>query len=210
MEIQQALSTWKLGSSVEPAIPQKWVARIFERLQAQLGTKVADLYAGVPSETVQEEWGRALADFHPAEIDRGLKACAMRVFAPTLGEFCMLCRPALDPEVAFIEAGHCIRQRDQGISGDWSHPAVYRAATQMGHEVRAGNFREVRKRWEWILRAEFSQGWSEIPEPRKAIEYESRGRPPNDAERRKLEEFRNLIAAGFSEAEARIGMRDEA
>jgi hypothetical protein len=205
MEIQQALSTWKLGSSVEPApIPQKWVARIFERLQAQLGTKVADLYAGVPSETVQEEWGRALADFHPAEIDRGLKACATRVFAPTLGEFCHALPPSTRSRGGLHRSGATVISpaRPRACTGDWSHPAVYRAATQMGHEVRMG-----RK-----LTAKCAGGGSGLlrcgVHARLVGESRSRARPSSTNPKRtpahrrraqkKLQEYRNLIAAGFS------------
>jgi hypothetical protein len=205
MDIQTALSTWKPASSAEP-LPQKWIARIFERLTAQLGSKVADLYAGVPPDTVQEEWGRALADFHPAEIDRGLTACQSRPFAPTLGEFLRLCRPALDPETAFIEAAHGLLQRGRGEVGDWSHPAVFRAAVALSHEVRTGNFREVRKRWEWQLSIEFAKGWSEIPPPRVAIENNVSLRPASEDEKRRLRELRELFSAGFSEEEVRLGM----
>jgi hypothetical protein len=207
MDIQTALSTWKPASSVEP-LPQKWIARIFERLTAQLGSKVADLYAGVHPETVQEEWGRALADFHPAEIDRGLTACQSRAFAPTLGEFLRLCRPALDPEIAFIEAANCLSQREKGEVGDWSHPAVFRAAVAMSHEVRTGNFREVRKRWEWQLSREFEQGWSEIEPPRTAITHAPSLRPPSEGERLRLRDLRALFAAGFTEDEVRLGMEE--
>jgi hypothetical protein len=206
--IQNALSTWQQGGSPDP-VPQKWVARIFERLTAQLGAKVSDLYAGVPAENVQAEWANALAGFHPSEIDRGLRACATRPFAPTLGEFTRLCRPSLDPEVAFIEAAHCLMQRDLGEIGGWSHPAIYRAASKMNLEVRAGIYREVRKRWEVTLMREFEEGWSEIPVPLTRITAQpAPARPPSAKEREKLAQMRELLTAGFNTEEIRLGMTD--
>lgn len=180
MHATTALSTFTQPSSLEP-LPQKWVARIFERLTAQLGSKVADLWAGVPPANVQAEWADALAGFHATEIERGLKACQTRAFAPTLGEFCRLCRPALDPEFAWLEAGHCLRQRDKGEMGDWTHPGVFRAGCEMSMEARGGNWKEHRKRWEWTLQRELAEGWSEIPAPALRIASDVKcGPPPSD------------------------------
>jgi hypothetical protein len=192
MDVTTALSTSTQPSSLADPLPQRWVARIFDRLTAQLGAKVADLYAGVPAGHVQTEWADALAGFHATEIDRGLRACQTRPFAPTLGEFCRLCRPALDPEFAFLEAGHCLRQRDGGLAGDWTHPAVYRAACTMSLEVRRGDYREVRKRWEWTLQRELAGGWSEIPEPPLRLAADIRTGPPTAEIREKLKGLRAL------------------
>jgi hypothetical protein len=156
----QILSTWDPDLSHDvPSLPTPWVEKIFTRLSAQLGHKVADLYACVAPDIVKAEWGNALAGFHPNEIKRGIDACQTRIFAPTLGEFLRLCRPALDPETAWIEAS-------ENLAGEyeWSHPAVRRAASQMSWELRSSTFAEMRKRWVWILEREFAQGWEE-PEP---------------------------------------------
>jgi hypothetical protein len=204
------------SSPTEP-MQQRWVARIFERLTAQLGSKVADMYAGVPAESVQSEWAQALSGFHPSEIDRGLRACQTRPFAPTLGEFTRLCRPALDAELAYIEAGHCLRQRDKGELGNWTHPAVFRAACELSMEVRAGNFRDVRKRWEWTLARELASGWSDIPEPLTQIGHEVKTGPAPDSIKARLKElrekaagsaFRELEKAGFTTSEIALGMTE--
>jgi hypothetical protein len=197
MNVTTALSTSPQPSLATDRLPQRWIARIFDRLTAQLGAKVADLYAGVPAGNVQAEWAEALAGFKQLEIERGLKACQTRPFAPTLGEFCRLCRPALDSELAFLEAGHGLRQRDKGDIGDWSHPAVYRAACELALEVRSGNFREVRKRWEWVLQRELAAGWSEIPEPLLQIGADVKVVSPPADIREKLKELR----AGFFQPE---------
>jgi len=190
MDVTTALSTAKPASLAEP-LPQRWVARIFDRLTAQLGAKVADLYAGVPAENVQAEWSSALAGFAPEEIDRGLRACQTRAFAPTLGEFTRLCRPGLDPELAWFEAGEGMRARENGEVGEWTHPAVYRAASQFAFELKTATFSQVRRRWEWTLQREFAKGWGEsVPAPVARIEHKPVLRQPTEAERRALAELR--------------------
>lgn len=162
-----ALSTLKPGylADHQPA-PAAWIGRVFDRLSAQFGARLADLYAGVPPEHVRDEWADALADFHSSEIARGLKACQSRQFAPNLGEFLRMCRPALDPEVAWLEAYYGMRSRAHGDVGEWSHPAVYRAAAQFQFELRSGQFRDHRKAWTWLLEREFAAGWGhEVPAP---------------------------------------------
>lgn len=192
------LSMQKPASLADAApVPRRWVARVFERLSGQLGAKVADLYNGVAEKTVQEEWAAGLAGYHEAEIARGIAACRERTFAPTLGEFLKLCRPALDPEWAWHEAGDCLRQRDAGEVGDWSHPAVWRAACAMGTEVRAGDYQRHRTRWTYTLKRELAAGWGEgVKPPAMRIEHDVKVRPPTAAEREALAGLRDLHQAG--------------
>jgi hypothetical protein len=213
--VTTALSTSKPTSLAEP-IPQRWVARIFDRLTAQLGAKVADLYAGVPAENVQAEWAEALAGFAPAEIERGVRACQTRIFAPTLGEFLRLCRPGLDPELAWFEACEGMRAREAGELGEWTHPAVYRAAGQFAFELKTSSLQPVRRRWEWILQREFAKGWGEdVKPPLQQIEHKPALRQPTEHERKALAELRAMFVrkpdpdeTPLSEAEALQAARD--
>lgn len=191
-----ALSTWNPGSLTDqPAVPQAWVETIFTRLSAQLGSKIADLYGGVPADTVKTEWAEALSGFEPAEIARGLKSCQTRAFAPTLGEFLRLCRPALDPEVAWLEAQEGMAARGHGKTGDWSHPAVYRAASGFEHELRTGSYKQHRKSWDWRLDREMRKGWLlGVPKPLHALGNDPTTRPPTEEERQRLAELRSGIA----------------
>jgi hypothetical protein len=118
------------------------------------------------------EWAQGLVDMSPEEIERGVARCRGRTFPPSLGEFAQFCRPALDPEVAFLEAQDGLKARDKGNVGRWSHPAIWRAACAMSPEVRSGNFAACRKRWEHTLRNEYELGWGEdVPAPAKRIEH---------------------------------------
>jgi hypothetical protein len=145
---------------------QKWIDMLFTRLNAQLGGKMADLFVGVQLIDLKTEWAMGLAGFTSDEIERGLLAMARRTFAPTLGEFSVLCRPCLEPEVAWTEASEGLRVREGGDMGQWSHPAVYRAAMLMHYEIRQRSFKEFRKSWDCALQREFAKGWvADVPVP---------------------------------------------
>ena len=176
-----------LPTAAEP-LPTPWVERIFDRLAAQLGAKVADMWAGTDPQAVKAEWAEALGGFRDEELRRGVVACRDRVFAPTLGEFRRLCRPALDPEVGWIEATAGLRDRDAGRMGAWSHPAVWRAACAMPLEVRTGTYAQQRKRWAWELEREFAAGWGDgVPAPTLQIASDVRTGPPSGGMRERID-----------------------
>jgi hypothetical protein len=107
-----------------------------------------------------------LAGFSAEEVKRGLAATRTRKFAPNLPEFLHLCRPALDPEVAWIEAEQGMASHAKGERFAWSHPAVYWAGRQFGYELRSGTFERCRKRWTAALAAEFAKGaWATPADP---------------------------------------------
>lgn len=188
-----ATSLMSLPAASSP-LPTPWVQKLFERLTSQLGAKVADLFGNVKPEKVQQEWGVGLAGYHPTEIARGLASCSDRKYAPVLGEFKQLCRPALDAEWAWHEAQAGLQARDAGELGVWSHPAVFRAAMAMSYEVRTGSFSAVRKRWERNLSLELAAGWGdEVLPPAARIEHKPTLRAiPSDA-RKKLADLSRKI-----------------
>lgn len=170
--VSKALSTWSPGSlrDTEPA-DLAVVTTVFNALQGQLGSKVSVLWANVPVATVHEEWALGLAGYDQSEIDRGLAVCRTRLHAPVLGEFLRMCRPALDPELAWLEAQAGMADRARGLRGDWTHPAVYRAARGFEYELRGGAYVAHRKQWEWRLEREFARGWGDVPAPQEQLTW---------------------------------------
>lgn len=166
-------------------IPLRRIEDIFERLNAQLGKKFTDLWTSANPEHIKTEWADGLAGFRGREILRGLKACQIRVFAPTLGEFIRLCRPALDPEIAWLEARAGLQARRDGLLGEWSHPAVFRVSQIFPYELTNQSFKECRKSWEYRLQREFDKGWlDDVPPPPLQLEIKpATTRPPTAAER---------------------------
>jgi hypothetical protein len=145
------------------SLPTRVLDDLFSRMHAILGAKWLDVFNGADLDIAREEWARALAGFMPVELSHGLDALAQRRFPPTLGEFACLCRPCLDHEWAFHHAHSCLMQRDKGETGDWSHPAEWRAASTLSLEVRRGDYASVRARWKVELEKQLKAGWGDMP-----------------------------------------------
>jgi len=137
-------------------VPTRWVEDLFARLSAIVGnTAMGTVYGDADLERVKAEWAEALASFTPDEVRLGLASVRLRKFAPNLPEFLHLCRPSLDPEVAWHEACDCIRAKGRAA---WSHPAVYWAACAMGYELRNGTYAANRKRWDALMAQQWQRG----------------------------------------------------
>lgn len=78
------------------ALPESWVARIFDHMAALYGSKFADLWRGTDASAVRRKWAEKLGGFHdkPEAIKSALDALDERPFPPTLPEFIGLCRDA--------------------------------------------------------------------------------------------------------------------
>lgn len=182
--------TSPLATSAE-AVPDAWVEDLFARLQAILGTALGNLYAGADPELVKAEWAQALVGFSGDEIRRGLAAVRTRRFAPNLPDFLLLCRPSLDPEVAWAEAEQGFLALRNGKRFDWSHPAVFWAGRDFAAELRVKQFADVRKRWEPALARWFAvREYRPIPDP--------------EAKRLRQDAQQSMDATFAEEARARI------
>lgn len=146
---------------------------LFAELIARLGpAKVGQMSADGGVQRTHEAWAVELAGYTPREFKRGLAEVATRRFPPTLGEFAIFCRPCLEPEAAWWEAVYCLKQRDAGEVGDWTHTAVWRAASSMSNEVRSEDFAKHRGRWTAAMKRELARGWGEpVPVPVQVIGY---------------------------------------
>jgi hypothetical protein len=133
--------------SREPPLPVAWVERLFSRLGSTYGASIARVYEGMPLDDVKTEWATALGEnrITAAEIERGIAASHTQRFAPNLAEFMLLCRPGLDPAVAWAE----------GEAGQFSHRIVREVCSQFSWEIRTSTFREQRARFTRAL----SRAW---------------------------------------------------
>ncbi|VWX56060.1 hypothetical protein VARIO8X_110100 [Burkholderiales bacterium 8X] len=195
------LLTSKHDGWIEPAEPPlagSIVAEVLYTLQIQFGARrFADLLAGEPIEKVIEVWARYLGGMRREELSRGLQNTARQRYVPTLGEFAVLCRPCLDPEYAWVEAQAGLAERAQGRTGEWTHPAVWRAATSMWQEITTGDQRRHRVHWSFRLRRELAQGWGEpVPSPLHVLEapaeqsFSLPGSPPHLAAKEVLKRLK--------------------
>jgi hypothetical protein len=120
-------------------LPVAWVERLFSRLGSTFGASIARIYEGMPLDDVKTEWGIAIGEngLSVAELERGIRACHSQRFAPNLAEFMLLCRPGLDPAVAWAE----------GEAGQFSHPVTREVCRAFAWEIRCSNLREHRARF---------------------------------------------------------------
>lgn len=147
-------------------LPTAWIERLFDRLTAIAGSAMATVYAGADPALVKAEWAEALAGFTAAEVQRGIAATRTRRYPPNLPEFLHLCRPALDPETAWVEAERGLMAYRAQQAFVWSHPAVYWAASEMSFELQGSTFAQCRKRWEAVLASMWSlKAWPAPPDP---------------------------------------------
>lgn len=153
------------------AIPVAWAARIIDRMKALYGAKFADQWGALDPEAMAWAWAEELSGYSGEEIARGLKACRQRPFPPTLPEFLVLCRPQIDPQVAFHEAVHCLGRRQRGERGDWTHPAIFHAAVSVGaHDMLHATYGQLRSRWGRALDDQLAKGaWDPIPDAQQAL-----------------------------------------
>ncbi len=148
-----------------------WVDKLIQKLHARYGADFARKFEGVPPEVLREEWAEDLAGYTGQEVARGLQACKERPYVPTLPEFMVLCRPPINPEVAFHEAVHCLGQRRRGERGDWTHPAIYHAAVSVGqHDLMNCSYATMKTRWSKALADELAKGqWEPVPQATPAL-----------------------------------------
>lgn len=153
------------------ALPTPWVKKLFQRFAAMYGDKLPKMWGRVPEDEMHAIWAEDLAGYTGEEISVGLQACKQREWPPTLPEFLRLCRPWMNPEVAYHEAVHGMSCRRRGETGNWSHPAIYWAAVATGtHDLLNSTYGSIKLRWEKSFSDELVKGnWSDIPPVRSAL-----------------------------------------
>ena len=128
---------------------------------------------GVDMDEIHAAWIAALRGYSAAEVRRGVEAARSVTHIAGLSHFLRLCRPALDPEVAYAEAVAGMSEHAAGRAFAWSHPAVYWAGRTMQFELRAVPYASVRKRRDSLMADQWAAGvWEPVPEPVRQIEQQ--------------------------------------
>lgn len=170
MNDQTILSTSPLDEHAlawpENAIPEKWVKALFNKMAFSYGVKFADQWKGIDPDGIKRHWAQKLFVLTTDELTRGVLRLDSRAWPPTLPEFLALCRPPIDPSVAFHEALEqgAKRERCDPENPDvWSSPAIFWAWRRLGaYECARHPYTVLRGRWEAALAAELER---EVIEP---------------------------------------------
>ena len=141
---------------------ERHIARLWERMAAVYGHRWTSAYGDADDGT----WLQGLADMTPEQIGHAIGRCATRddAWPPSLPEFRRLCLP--DPE----ELGLPDEQSAYRMAChlDWSHPAVYEAAQQVGtlelrSQPQARTWPAFRDAWRRVV--ERAQRGEQFPGP---------------------------------------------
>lgn len=186
----------KLSTSPQPwpehAIPKHWVESLFDKMSYAYGMRFVDQWVGIDTECVKRHWAEALGVLTTQELTRGVQNLATRDWPPTLPEFLKLCRPVVDPIVAYHEAAEQGALRDRGEMDLWSSPAIFWAWMKVGRTAfNQVPYAMLKGRWEAALKAELAKTEHEpIPPQMKAMPAPGRGVTS-------IEQARHLLA-GFT------------
>jgi hypothetical protein len=149
----------------EHAIPQHWVESLFKKMALTYGAKFVDQWRGHDPVEVKQHWAVMLGKLSTVELVRGVEQLATRPWPPTLPEFMALCRPAVDPQVAFHEALEQGIRRERGEDDVWSSPALFWAWRRIGaYNFATMAYEVIRPRWEAALAAEMAKE-DQLPVP---------------------------------------------
>ena len=159
------------------------------------GKKFSDQWQGTDPQKLKEFWGSRMATLTGDEMRTGVEAMLKLKWPPSLNEFIELCRPSLDFTVAYYEAVNGVEARRKGEKGDWSHPAIFWAASKMTHDLLNQTYSALKTRWENALSKELKKNeWPEIPAVLETLPAPGKTETDKERARRELE---NLNASGI-------------
>lgn len=169
----------------QDAMPKNWIESLFEKMLFEYGKKFSDQWGGANPESLKLHWAQRLADLKNDELRRGVSALQTKDWPPSLPEFRKMCKPSIDPTVAYYEALSGCQSREKGEMGEWSHPSIYWAAVKVGaFDLTHQTYSHMKARWEKALQDEQDKGeWVAIPQPMIALpEPGKSGLSPEKAE----------------------------
>ena len=146
-------------------IPFSWVEKLFANMSMIYGNRMESMWKGMDSAQVLQFWHMKLEEMTPEEFTRGVKALDRHEYPPTLPQFIKLCRPDIDFTSAYYEAVKGVQARREGKKGEWSHPAIFWAASSMAFDLLNQSKSQVEGRWKEALSKQLEKSsWKEIPE----------------------------------------------
>lgn len=189
MDIQKSTSQRN-----QPALPDEWIERIFQRMENFYLNLWTDRFNGIPRERVKRAWADELGGFTAPEIKAGLERCRSMKFPPSLPEFLLACRPQANPQTEWLEAIDQMRIRLQGTGMDkWSRPAVYWAAVAIGwHDLNEAPWDRIKTRWQAAIE---NARHDVIPEYRLALPEPGQATTTREAAACKIRAISEMLAA---------------
>lgn len=192
---------------VAPALGISLVDHLFNRLDGAYPDKWRRNFANQQAiDNWAESWVEAFEEerITPDDVRAGLRECRKRfTWPPSCAEFITACRPSLDTLVAYHEAVAGMTARGKGEIGEWSHPAIYWAASSMRADLMNCTHAQIKAKWEVSLAGQMKMGaWADIPPARVLL-------PPPDvspaAKKHAEKMLKTLSATGITKDVAAKG-----
>lgn len=135
------------------------------------GNKFLDMWRDTDSDLVKQLWAEEMGKLSNEELKRGYNALMTREWPPSLPEYVKMCKPSIDPTVAYYEAVNGSEARSKGEMGKWAHPAIFWASVQISaFDLKNQTYSQLKTRWEKALADEMEKGqWEPIPQPMIAL-----------------------------------------
>ena len=134
-------------------------------MQVTYGNLMENMWRNIDKATVMQFWHIKLENLTREEFSRGVKALDRQELPPTLPRFIKLCRPDINFTSAYFEAVRGVQARRNGEKGEWSHPAIFWAASTMTHDLLNLSQSQVEGHWKNELGKQLEKSsWPEIPE----------------------------------------------
>lgn len=148
---------------------------------------------------MKQVWAHGLNGYMISEIEFGLESIGK--YPPSLAEFKLLCRPALDLERAYLEAVEQMQLRKDGRD-KWSSPVIYWAAASMGNDLQNHPYQSLEKRWAKAVsetRDKIRKGLLPDQVPRRLEALPMPGKATSREEARKnIAKINQMISENFS------------
>lgn len=165
----------QVTSSTSNAAPISWVESLFKKMGAMYGNKFIDMWRTSDIEAVKQLWSEEMGKLSREDLKRGYDALLTREWPPTLPEFVQMCKPQIDVLTAYYEALAGVTDRSRGDMGNWSHPAIFWAATPLTFELLNQTYSQIKQTWEAALKAQLAKNqWEAIPQPAIRLEAPAR------------------------------------
>lgn len=148
---------------------------LFNRMDGMYPGKWKQNFTGVQSiDNWKDECERVFEEegITPAHIAVGLRACRKlyKDWPPSVPQFVDACQPPVDVVAAYHEAVAGMEARGKGEVGQWSHPAIYWAASRLSRELMVMPSAQIKERWGAMLRSQLALGaWEPIPAARELL-----------------------------------------
>lgn len=160
----------QLSTSTNP-VPEHWIDALFAKMSTYYGNKFADMWRDSSMQAIKSVWANELRKLSRDEFTRGANALLTQEWPPTLPQFIKLCKPGIDALTAYYEAVNGAIAREQGLMGEYSHPAIFWAGVKIGaYDLKHQAYSVIKGRWETALAQEIAKGeWVDIPAPMIAL-----------------------------------------